>query len=446
MELNDIEISLKDGVITLPVGELCEFIRYVSSESRKEADLRHKHIYEFFDSLMPDNEFYAITPNKVPSYMKSLWEVLKRDFDILQMKDYGGKGQFEVPVSHHEFEIDYGIKESFPLNATIFAKEKNNGNKIVLSLIPFSDGVGHHLEIESFFDSDKTTFRDFWNRVEEHFISDGCMKEKKFDTNWRFIKYDKRDWNSIVMTKETKKMLERNIINFITNIEEYKDKRLPTSRGILITGPPGTGKTLCCETIMNLVGCTTIYVTSDSVERAGDIKEVYKLARKLSPTIVIIEDIDTLGGLDRRERGNHPLLGEFLNCLNGVGNNEGVITIATTNYPENLDVAIADRPGRFDLRIEFGLPDKELREHILRKYLNEVNCKKLDLKRMALKTEGLSGAYLREIVMTAYMIAGEEEIIINNAIMDESIASVMCMKEEVMKSYGHKKLEETIYG
>ncbi len=271
------------------------------------------------------------------------------------------------------------------------------------------------------------------------------MKGKKFDTNWKYIQYDKRDWDSIVLEEDKRKLVKRNIINFLDRIEAYKKRRLPTSRGILITGPPGTGKTLCCETIMNLVDCTTIYVTSDSVEKVGDIKEVYKLAQKLSPTIVIIEDIDTLGGLDRRERGNHPLLGEFLNCLNGVGNNEGVITIATTNYPENLDIAIADRPGRFDLRIEFGLPNKELREHILKKYLDDISVGKLDLNKISRKTEGLSGAYLREIIMTAYMISEEEGTPIVNKIMDEAIESVLLMKKNVMKSYGHKTVEEDIY-
>ena len=95
----------------------------------------------------------------------------------------------------------------------------------------------------------------------------------------------------------------------------------------------GTGKTLCCEVIVNDLDCSTIYVSTDSVGEVGDIRKVYSLARKISPCLVIVEDIDTLGGLDRTVRGGeHPLLGEFLNCLAGMGENDGVITIATTNY------------------------------------------------------------------------------------------------------------------
>ena len=71
-----------------------------------------------------------------------------------------------------------------------------------------------------------------------------------------------------------------------------------------------------------------------------------KIARKVSPTIMVVEDIDTLGGIDRTKGGDHPILGEFLNCLAGVESNGGVVTIATTNYPEYLDKALVDRPGK----------------------------------------------------------------------------------------------------
>jgi len=138
-------------------------------------------------------------------------------------------------------------------------------------------------------------------------------------------------------------------------------------------------------------------------------------------------------------------LGEFLNCLNGVGMNDGVITIATTNYPENLDNALADRPGRFDLRINFDLPTNELREHILEKYLSEVTDKKLNLYSLVKKTEGLSGAYLREIIITACMISLENEVNINQEILEEATNDVLELKENVRETYGTLKLEEGIY-
>ncbi len=445
MDYKDIEIKTPAGPIILPSNDLYDFITKINADTKREAGLKHQNIFEYFEPLIPDNEFFLLSPNKVPAYMKCIWDILHRDYDILQIKEYGGKGQYEIPVTYKEFDTDIDDQESIPINATIFVKDKKSGEKCVFSFLPFSDGEGHHIEIEVFFNSSKTNFREIWDNIDEYFRTQGPLKGKKFDTNWKYIDYYERDWDSIVLNKETYKLINRNIINFIDNMEEYKKIRLPTSRGVLITGPPGTGKTLCCETIMSLVDCTIIYVTSDTVDSTGDIKEIYKLARKLSPTIIIIEDIDTLGGLDRRDKGSHPLLGEFLNCLNGVGMNDGVITIATTNYPENLDNALADRPGRFDLRINFDLPTNELREHILEKYLSEVTDKKLILSSLVKKTEGLSGAYLREIIITAYMISLENKVNINQEILEEAANSVLELKENIGETYGTLKLEEGLY-
>ena len=234
------------------------------------------------------------------------------------------------------------------------------------------------MEIEGYNLKGNVSLNELWAIVEKLFDSHSPLKNKKIDTKWNFITYNKTTWEDVIIENEKRKLIDSNIINFINNMEEYKKRRLPTSRGILLTGPPGTGKTLLCETIMNTLDCTTIYVSSDKVDKRGDISEVYYLAKRLSPSIVIIEDIDTLGGLDRRDGNTHPLFGEFLNCLNGVSSNEGVVTIATTNYPENLDLALTDRPGRFDLKISMDLPNPKARKYILLKYLEEFDYQKLD--------------------------------------------------------------------
>ena len=202
----------------------------------------------------------------------------------------------------------------------------------------------------------------------------------------------------------------------------FQARNLSSSRGVLITGPPGTGKTLLCNTIMSQTECTFIYITSESVNNKGDIHEMYELARSLSPTIIVVEDIDTLGAGDREQYGgDHPLLGEFLNCLAGIEKNDQVVTIATTNYPQHLDKALIDRPGRFDIRIDFGLPDEELRETILKRYLREIKHTKINFKSLVKKCEGMSGAYLKEIVMSSYMEALEQNDYNEDFVLDSKI-------------------------
>lgn len=444
MAKDNIIIGSPIGDITIPKTEVKEFVTDLFESAKKNDSTRTKRIYDFFGGNKPRSEYHSMGQHEVSPYLKCVNEVLKRDYDILEVTNYTPDESAEIPVRYHEFDVGFEQKEPLMLEGCVFVQHKKLGHKYALCFEAFMDR-GIHVEIEAFFDSTKTTFKNLWDVVEDYFETEGPLRNQKIDAKWGYLGYDESDWSDIIIKEDLQKLLKRNIVNYINNIEEYAHRNLPTSRGILITGPPGTGKTLCCKTIMSMVNCTTIYVTSDNIENVGDIKKTYKIAKRLSPTIIIIEDIDTLGGLDRREQGNHPLLGEFLNCLNGIGSNSGVVTIATTNFPQHLDAAIADRPGRFDLRLDFGLPDEEQRLHILKKYIEDVEHNGVDLKSLANKTNGLSGAYLREIVMTSYMIALEEDTLINKAIMERALSSIESMRKVILKGYGISEVSELNY-
>lgn len=214
------------------------------------------------------------------------------------------------------------------------------------------------------------------------------------------------DWDSVVIGDGKRGLIQRNIIGFLEHLDRFQGGSLRTSRGVLLVGPPGTGKTLTCRVVISQVSCTVIYVTRDHITRVGAIDEIYKLARRLSPTLVVFEDIDTLGGADRLDYDT-PTLGEFLNCLSGVETNDGVVTLATTNYPQKLDWALTDRPGRFDMRLDIDYPDADQRLEILGRYLDSlpvpVRSASTIAERIARKTEGYTGAYLQELVQSAYM-------------------------------------------
>ena len=443
----DIKIRSPVGVFEIPSKDVYDLVRNCARDIENNINLRHKNIFEFFEEVKPENEFHAVRENTVAVYLKCMKEAIERDYNIIKIRDYDSKGDYEIPPTYHEFEVGPKMKESLLLKGQYFIEDKKTKVKYVISVIPYHDSTGPSVELEIFYLGGVSTFRNFWDKVEKYFDEEGPLLKSVFDCNWKFIECEDKNWESIVITEEMKSLLERNVVNFLDNIKEYKTRGLPTSRGILMTGPPGTGKTLCCETLIGMTDCSVIYVTSDTIDSVGQIKKVYEIAQRISPTMVIIEDIDTLGGLDRRERGTHPLLGEFLNCLNSVGGNEGVITIATTNYPQHLDAALADRPGRFDLRLEFNLPDKNLRKHILNKYLSEIKTqKKMNLDRIIPATEGLSGAYLREIIITSYMISLEKKTDVNQEILGDALKSVLTLKDSVKKSYGYQVETEEMYG
>ena len=431
-EVDDfLNIQTPFGDIKIEKNSLKNFVKDCIDDSKKEDSLKYSDIYSFLGSKEINQEFKGLEPHKVDSYLYCINNVIHQNYNIVDKTDYNTGDETRIPAVQKEFKFGELGNKTYIIQGHVFLEHKLTKNKMVISFNPYYSDSGPHLEIEGYNIKKELSLNELWVDVESDFNSNSPLKNNKIDTKWKFMEYNKTTWEDIIIEKDKRKLINRNIINFVNNMEEYAERRLPTSRGILLTGPPGTGKTLLCETIMNTLGCTIIYVSSDKVDKRGDISEVYYLAKRLSPSIVIIEDIDTLGGLDRRDGNTHPLLGEFLNCLNGVSSNEGVVTIATTNYPEHLDLALTDRPGRFDLKIMMDLPNSHARKHILLKYLEEFEYENLTLSKIVNKTDGLSGAYLREIVVTSYMIAQERGTQIDDKIMQEAAESVIEMKNNI---------------
>lgn len=415
-------------------------------EQQKDTDDKMMRGIKEYMSDAVESETVFIEGHKTPHYLYRLYEYIKDSFNLDETMDYSWRRETEVPPSKYNFEVKRGEKMVLIYKGLLFISSKENPDeKYVIWMTPYDEDLG--LEMEIFYDGEREQFKARKDSFLESFNENHPLKNEIVDSKWKYLDVKDVGWSEIIVSDEQRKIINRNIINFIKNLSMYKENRLPTSRGVLITGPPGTGKTLCCEVIVNDLDCSTIYVSTDSVSEVGDIKKVYSLARKISPCLVIVEDIDTLGGLDRTVRGGeHPLLGEFLNCLAGMGDNDGVITIATTNYAEHLDAALADRPGRFDVRLNFGLPNAELRKHILDKYLKDLGVK-VKLNGIVDKTEGLSGAYLKEIVMTAYMISTEKDEKVNKDTLNEAIDEILLLKGKVNPNFNQKKSStNNLYG
>ena len=241
------------------------------------------------------------------------------------------------------------------------------------------------------------------------------LRKEKFALSGEFLGKDLNEgWDGLILDAEIKGIIMKSLVG-------RKDF---TSRGMMFIGRPGTGKTKTGRVLMNQIDSTFIWVSSkdfDRVSPIGALSLSFKLARDLSPTILFIEDIDTW------LRGSTVDL--LKTELDGLKKNKGVVTILTSNNPEKLPDTLLDRPGRFHDIIEFKLPNKEIRKNMLELWMGGLGDYE---KEIIKKTEGFSGAHMEELVNFAKIIAKEDEMEINKALLvslDKMLAQRKLIRE-----------------
>ena len=205
----------------------------------------------------------------------------------------------------------------------------------------------------------------------------------------------------VILPRKTLELLERNVIHFVAQRPKLKEFGISTKKGLLFYGPPGTGKTHTIHFLSDaLKGHTTLLITAEQV---GLLDEYMTLARLLQPSIVLIEDADLIAR-DRAEMHDgceEVLLNKLLNEMDGLQQDADILFILTTNRPETLEAALASRPGRIDQAIEFPLPDDEGRRKLIRLYTYGVTVHDDVVDHSAKKTQGVSAAFIKELMRRA---------------------------------------------
>lgn len=210
----------------------------------------------------------------------------------------------------------------------------------------------------------------------------------------------------------------------LTKPEAFEKMGLTPPKGVLLTGPPGTGKTMLAKAIANSTSATFLGLVGSELaqkyigEGGRLVRELFDLAKEKAPAIIFIDEIDSIGSkrLDSSTSGDREVqrtLMQLLSEMDGFESAQNVKIIAATNRPELLDKALL-RPGRFDRIIEIGLPDSSARNKILKILTKNMPLSKsINLKQIANKTDGFSGAELKALVMEAgikTISEGEESV------------------------------------
>lgn len=204
------------------------------------------------------------------------------------------------------------------------------------------------------------------------------------------------------------------LVDFLKNPKKYTNMGASLPKGVIFYGPPGTGKTLMAKAIAGEANVPFFYISgSDFVEMyvgvgAKRVRELFAEAKKNSPCVVFIDEIDAIGGKRGSGYSNSErdqTINALLNELDGFDTEQGILVIAATNRLEDLDDALI-RPGRFDRHIAINLPDKEDRLKILKLHAkNKKFAKDVDFEELAKVTIGFAGAGLKTLLNEAAIIA-----------------------------------------
>ena len=238
----------------------------------------------------------------------------------------------------------------------------------------------------------------------------GKVKAKKLTDDGR-----KTMFTDVAGADEEKAELEE-LVEFLKNPKKFNDMGARIPKGVLLVGPPGTGKTLLARAVAGEAGVPFFSISgSDFVEMfvgvgASRVRDLFDQAKKNSPAIIFIDEIDAVGrqrgaglggGHDEREQTLNQLLVE----MDGFGVNQGVIIIAATNRPDILDKALL-RPGRFDRQITVNYPDVKGREEILKVHARGKPLgPDVSLETIAKATAGFTGADLENLLNEAALLA-----------------------------------------
>lgn len=266
----------------------------------------------------------------------------------------------------------------------------------------------------------------------------------------------KTTFDDVAGADEEKEELQE-IVEFLKAPEKYNKLGARIPKGVLLVGPPGTGKTLLARAVAGEAGVPFFSISgSDFVEMfvgvgASRVRDLFEQAKKNSPCIIFIDEIDAVGrqrgaglggGHDEREQTLNQLLVE----MDGFGANEGVILIAATNRPDVLDPALM-RPGRFDRQVIVSYPDINGREAILKVHARKKPlAPDVKLKTIAKTTAGFTGADLENLLNEAALLAARknkkaitmeeiEEATIKVVVGAEKKTRVMSDKEKKLTAY-----------
>jgi ATPase family associated with various cellular activities (AAA) len=295
---------------------------------------------------------------------------------------------------------------------------KDGDDRLVIMFLP--TGMGPHAEVNlQIIGTDQgkveQVLREIWRLAQEHSVFRGQVISFGADmfgpggntTPLNFLTRPSVSRDQIVLPDTLLDEIERQVIGVARHSGRLLASGQHLKRGILLHGAPGTGKTHTVSYLLGKLPDVTVIVISG--QALGRIREACSVARTLQPAAIVVEDVDLIAEERTARPGEHPLLFQLLNEMEGLNSASDVTFLLTTNRADLLEPALAERPGRVDLAAELPLPDADARRQLIRLYQGNLVLDDVDLDAVIARTEGVTAAFLKELLRKAALLAAEAD-------------------------------------
>jgi len=306
----------------------------------------------------------------------------------------GGKYS-DAPVTQ---EIDVDVSQTKTVYAGIIAIYDD---KIITAVDEYGDFT------VTCYSKKKADSKSYVSSLKKAMVSDNQYRGKCLyygDTSIDFRDESNITWDDVILPEDSKKEILRNTANFLADSSLRKLNM--NQRGVILHGPPGTGKTMAVKSLFSSLkgkGVTRLYATADTFRYPSDMNSLFDFMKFTGPTSLAFEDMDLISP-DRNEFGDgRKILGSLLNNLDGIRKmKDPFVIVGTTNDISMLDKAIANRPCRFDRKIEIGIPSSE----DIGKFYKAMSGNDVS-ENVVKSSSGFAGAHIQEVVNTARLISSE---------------------------------------
>ena len=213
--------------------------------------------------------------------------------------------------------------------------------------------------------------------------------------------------DQLVLSPGTLAQVQRQVVEVARHKNRLLEAGQHLKRGLLLYGPPGTGKTHTVRYLTSsLVGTTVLLLTGNALHL---IAEACSVARTLQPAMLVIEDVDLIAEDRGMHPGQHPLLFQLLNEMDGLAEDADVVFVLTTNRADLLEPALAARPGRVDQAVALELPDLDARRRLFELYRGRLPVDTSGLDDVLARTEGVTASFLKELLRRAALVAASRD-------------------------------------